>query len=145
MIAGSLLVSEQTTARHLHHCGNVTGRQIGVQLRSPETRMPKTIFYCRTSTGGQRRDLQLDAAKKEKAGVPSKHVYTEKASGARHGRPKLREAVDALQPDDTFMAFKLDRVGRSLMHLTKVLTEIEGKGASFATVEDGLFDQGRHG
>jgi DNA invertase Pin-like site-specific DNA recombinase len=81
--------------------------------------MPKTIFYCRTSTGGQKLDLQLDAAKRR--GVPSKYIFTEKASGASHDRPKLREALDALQSGDTFMAFKLDRVGRSLMHLTRVL------------------------
>jgi DNA invertase Pin-like site-specific DNA recombinase len=105
--------------------------------------VPKTIFYCRLSTGGQKLDLQLDAAKR--AGAPSKHVFTEKASGARHDRPKLREALDALQAGDTFMAFKLDRVGRSLMHLTKVLAEIEAKRASFATVEDGLSTKGATG
>jgi DNA invertase Pin-like site-specific DNA recombinase len=107
-----------------------------------KTVMPKTIFYCRTSTGSQRLDLQLDAA--QRAGVPSKHVYTENAC-ARHDRPKLREALDALQPGDTFMAFKLDRVGRSLMHLTQVLAEIEAKRASFATVEDGLSTKGATG
>jgi DNA invertase Pin-like site-specific DNA recombinase len=46
--------------------------------------------------------------------VPSKHVFTEKASGARHDRPKRREALRAWQSVDTFMARKLDRVGRSL-------------------------------
>jgi DNA invertase Pin-like site-specific DNA recombinase len=43
------------------------------------------------------------------------------------------------------MAFKLDRVGRSLMHLTKVLAEIEAKRASFATVEDSLSTKGATG
>jgi DNA invertase Pin-like site-specific DNA recombinase len=105
--------------------------------------MAKTIFYCRTSTGGQKLDLQLDAAKR--ARVPSKFVFTEKGSGARHDRPKLREALDALEPGDIFMAFKLDRVGRSLVHLTMVLAEIEAKRASFATVEDGLSTRGATG
>ena len=53
--------------------------------------LAKTIFYCRTSTGGQKLDLQLNAAKR--ARVASKHVFTEKASGGRHDRPKLREPL----------------------------------------------------
>jgi DNA invertase Pin-like site-specific DNA recombinase len=107
--------------------------------------MPKTTFCCRTSTGGQKLDLQLDAAKRR--GVPSKYnyIFTKKASGASHDRPKLRETLDALQSGDTRMSFELDRVGRSLMHLTRVLAEIEAKRASFAAVEDGVSTKGATG
>jgi DNA invertase Pin-like site-specific DNA recombinase len=43
------------------------------------------------------------------------------------------------------MAYKLDRVGRSLLHLTKALAKIEAKQANFATVEDGLSTKGASG
>ena len=50
----------------------------------------------------------------------------------------LAQALAALEPGDTLACFKLDRIGRSLAHLTKLLADIEAKDVHFRTVEDGL-------
>jgi DNA invertase Pin-like site-specific DNA recombinase len=105
--------------------------------------MAKTIFYARVSTKDQRLDLQLDAARK--IGVATKGIFVEKASGIRHDRPVLEKALAALEKGDTLVAYKLDRIGRSLVHVTKLLAELEQRGVHFRTVEDGLSTQGSTG
>jgi DNA invertase Pin-like site-specific DNA recombinase len=105
--------------------------------------MAKIVFYCRVSTRDQKLDLQLDAARK--LGVATADIYVEKASGVRHDRPELARALAALQPGDTLACFKLDRIGRSLAHLTKLLAELEARSVNFRTVEDGLSTQGSTG
>jgi DNA invertase Pin-like site-specific DNA recombinase len=40
---------------------------------------------------------------------------------------------------------KLDRIGRSLAHLTKLLADLEARGIHFRTVEDGLDTRGSTG
>jgi len=50
-----------------------------------------------------------------------------------------------LQPGDTLACYKLDRIGRSLVHVTKLLADLEDRGIHFRTVEDGLSTQGSTG
>jgi DNA invertase Pin-like site-specific DNA recombinase len=105
--------------------------------------MAKIVFYCRVSTKDQRLDLQVDAARR--LGAADANVFVEKASGARHDRPVLARALAACEKGDTFACYKLDRVGRSLVHLTKVLAELEERGVHFQTTEDGLTTKGSTG
>lgn len=105
--------------------------------------MPKTVFYARVSTRDQNPSLQIDAARQ--IGVPSEYIFVEKASGVRHDRPVLAQALAALGLGDTLACFKLDRIGRSLAHLTKLLADLEAKGVHFRTVEDGLDTRGSTG
>jgi DNA invertase Pin-like site-specific DNA recombinase len=105
--------------------------------------MAKTLFYARVSTRDQKLDLQLDAARK--LGVKTADIHVEKASGVRHDRPVLAKALAALEPGDTLACYKLDRIGRSLAHLAKLLAELEARGVHFRTVEDGLSTQGSTG
>jgi Enterobacteriaceae phage serine recombinase len=105
--------------------------------------MPKIVFYARVSTKDQKVDLQLDAARR--LGVATADIFVEKGSGIRHDRPELARALAALLPGDTLACFKLDRIGRSLAHLTKLLADLEARGVHFRTVEDGLSTQGSTG
>jgi DNA invertase Pin-like site-specific DNA recombinase len=105
--------------------------------------MARTIYYARVSTKDQKLDLQLDAARK--LGIPTRDIYVEKASGVRHDRPVLAKALAALEKGDTLACYKLDRIGRSLVHVTKLLSELEERGVHFRTVEDGLSTQGSTG
>jgi Resolvase, N terminal domain len=65
-------------------------------------------------TTGQQPQLQVDAL--ERAGCY--RVFTETASGARSDRPTLAQVLDQLRPGDTLVVWKLDRLGRSLRHLS---------------------------
>lgn len=105
--------------------------------------MAKTIFYARVSTRDQKLDLQIDAARR--IGVPTADIYIETASGVRHDRPTLAKAIAALEAGDTLACYKLDRIGRSLVHVTKLLAELEERGVHFRTVDDGLSTQGSTG
>lgn len=105
--------------------------------------MTKTVFYARVSTRDQKLDLQLDAARK--LGVKTADIYVEKASGARHDRPVLAKVLAELKPGDTLACYKLDRIGRSLVHVTKLIADLEERGIHFRTVEDSLSTQGSTG
>ena len=105
--------------------------------------MPKTVFYARVSTRDQNPGLQIDAAKK--LGVKSENIFVEKASGSRHDRPVLKEALALLTKGDTLACYKLDRIGRSLAHLSKLLAELDERGIHFRTVEDNLDTSGSIG
>jgi Enterobacteriaceae phage serine recombinase len=105
--------------------------------------MAKTIFYCRVSTRDQKTDTQIAAAKR--LGVKTANIYVETASGARHDRPVLIEALAALEKGDTLACYKLDRIGRSLVHVTKLLADLEERGVNFRTVDDGLDTRGSTG
>jgi DNA invertase Pin-like site-specific DNA recombinase len=105
--------------------------------------MAKTVFYARVSTTGQNPELQIDAARK--LGVRSADLYVERASGARKDRPELAKALAACKPGDTFACWKLDRVARSLSHLTKLIEDLDQRKVKFRTVEDGLSTEGSTG
>jgi DNA invertase Pin-like site-specific DNA recombinase len=105
--------------------------------------MSKTVFYARVSTRDQNPGLQIDAAKK--LGVKSENIFVEKASGSRHDRPVLKEALALLTKGDTLACYKLDRIGRSLAHLSKLLAELDERGIHFRTVEDNLDTSGSIG
>jgi DNA invertase Pin-like site-specific DNA recombinase len=103
----------------------------------------KTVFYARVSTKDQKLDLQLDAARK--LSVKTADIFVEKASGIRHDRPVLAKAIAALEKGDTLACYKLDRIGRSVVHLAKLLEELEKRGVHFVTAEDGLSTKGSTG
>src|SRR5262245_17662658 len=105
--------------------------------------MAKAVFYARVSTKGQKLDLQLDAALK--LGVKTADIFVEKASGIRHDRPTLAKAIAVLEKGDTLACYKLDRIGRSVVHLAGLLAELEERGIHFRTVEDGLNTHGSTG
>jgi DNA invertase Pin-like site-specific DNA recombinase len=105
--------------------------------------MPKTVFYARVSTRDQNLDPQLAAAKQ--LGVSTKHLFVERASGARHDRPELAKALAACERGDTFAAYKLDRVGRSVPHLAKLIEDLETRGVHFRTVEGEINTSGSAG
>ena len=75
----------------------------------------------------------------------SENIFVEKASGSRNDRPVLARALAACEKGDTLACYKLDRIGRSLAHLTKLLADLEARGVHFRTVEDGLDTRGSTG
>ena len=85
------------------------------------------IGYIRVSKsdGSQSLDLQLDAL--INAGVDSKRIYKDLASGRKDHRPGLENCLKALQPGNNLVIWKLDRVGRDLKHLVNMVDELNNQ------------------
>ena len=86
------------------------------------------IGYARVSKadGSQLLDLQRDALLA--AGVDEERLYEDRASGRRDHRPGLDACLKALQPGNTFVVWKLDRLGRDLKHLVTTVDELRDRG-----------------
>ena len=86
------------------------------------------IGYARVSKadGSQSLDLQRDALRA--AGVDAGHVYHDFASGVRDDRPGLDSCVRALRTGDVLVVWKLDRLGRNLVHLVNTVQDLSTRG-----------------
>ena len=82
------------------------------------------IGYARVSTEDQNLDLQLDALKA--SGCET--LYQEHASGKSTGRPELENALKALRAGDTLAVWRLDRLGRTLTDLVRIVADLENRG-----------------
>jgi DNA invertase Pin-like site-specific DNA recombinase len=93
--------------------------------------MSVLIGYMRVSKndGSQTLDLQKDALLK--AGVEEARIYHDLASGRKDMRPGLSECLKALQPTNTLVVWKLDRLGRDLRHLVNLVDDLRKKNIGF--------------
>jgi DNA invertase Pin-like site-specific DNA recombinase len=92
------------------------------------------IGYMRVSKsdGTQALDLQRDALLA--AGVAPERLYADRASGRKDERPGLATCLQALQPGDTLVVWKLDRLGRNLKHLVGVVDDLQQRQVGFKVV-----------
>lgn len=94
------------------------------------------LGYARVSTDDQRLNLQIDAL--TKYGIPADRIYQEQVSGAKTRRPQLSECVKALREGDVLVVWRLDRLGRSLPELIKILSELQGRGVGFKSLNESI-------
>jgi DNA invertase Pin-like site-specific DNA recombinase len=94
------------------------------------------IGYARVSTNEQNLDLQRDALLK--AGVSPKHLYTDKITGTKQERPGLALALSHLRAGDTFVVWRLDRLGRSLKHLIETVTALQRERIAFKSITENI-------
>ena len=87
------------------------------------------IGYARVSTREQNLDLQLDALKE--AGC--KLIFEEKVSGVKD-IPELDKALAYLREGDTFVIWKLDRLGRSLKDLVYIVDCLQKRKFAFKSI-----------
>jgi DNA invertase Pin-like site-specific DNA recombinase len=92
------------------------------------------IGYARVSTNEQYLDLQRDALRK--AGVAAKDIFTDKVTGITSERPGLSQALSHLRERDTFVVWRLDRLGRSLKHLIETVTALKEQGVAFQSLTE---------
>lgn len=79
--------------------------------------------------GSQLLDLQRDAL--IEAGVHKDRIYEDLASGRFDDRPGLTACLKALQPGNTLVIWKLDRLGRNLRHLVNIIDELRKNSIEF--------------
>ena len=103
------------------------------------------VGYLRVSSDSDRQstDLQRDALLA--AGVDARHLFEDKASGARDDRPGLQACLEYLRSGDTLVVWKLDRLGRSLPHLLQIVAELREKGVGFRSLTEQMDTTTPHG
>lgn len=109
-------------------------------IRWPHPLEPKhptgrLLGYARVSTDDQNLDLQLDAL--QRAGCDQ--IYHDPGtSGAKAHRPGLDDLLGNLIEGDTLVVYKLDRLGRSVQHLSDLLVRIDNQGVQFCALSEGI-------
>ena len=101
-------------------------------------KMPRLIGYARVSTQEQDLNLQLDAL--EKAGCSKDKIFVDKISGSKADRPGLEKCLAVIQPGDTLLVWRLDRLGRSMVHLISLIEDLRTKQIGFKSICDGAID-----
>lgn len=99
-----------------------------------ETKARTLVGYARVSTHEQSLDLQIDAL--NSLGVVK--IFSEKVSGSRADRPQLAAALDYMREGDVLVAYRLDRIGRSLADLVRIVGELEARGVGFRSIHESI-------
>ncbi|MET4702240.1 DNA invertase Pin-like site-specific DNA recombinase [Constrictibacter sp. MBR-5] len=94
--------------------------------------MNQRIGYARVSTLDQLLDLQRDALRAAGCCV----IYEEAASGKTAARPELDQCRKALRAGDVLVVWRLDRLGRNLSDLVRIVSELEQAGIGFESLSE---------
>lgn len=98
----------------------ITGRKIG---------------YARVSTQDQKLRMQLDALK----AAECERIFKDHGvSGGKASRPGLDMALKTLKRGDALVVLKLDRLGRSVQHLSDLLVRFGNEGIHFCSLAEGI-------
>src|SRR5260221_7353304 len=97
-------------------------------------RRPMLVGYARVSSDDQKLDLQRDAL--EAAGCSK--IFSDKLSGVRADRPGLTKAIEFARSGDTLCVWRLDRLGRSLLHLIETIQGLASRGVGFPSPTEAI-------
>jgi DNA invertase Pin-like site-specific DNA recombinase len=102
----------------------------------------KTAIYARVSTDEQTTDNQVIKLKQvaERNAWEIEAIYADTISGAKSKRPELDKLMKAIMRKevDMVMVWSVDRLGRSLQHLTALLSDIHSKGINLYLHQQGI-------
>ncbi|GAN59778.1 resolvase [Acetobacter orientalis] len=103
------------------------------------------IGYMRVSSVDDRQSVDLQRDALIAAGVDERHLFSDKASGARDDRPGLKACLEYLKHGDTLIVWKLDRLGRSLANLLTIITDLKDRGVAFRSLTEQMDTSTPHG
>ena len=92
------------------------------------------IGYARVSTADQTLALQEDALTAAGCGK----IFRDVMSGSTTERPGLSEALSYARASDVLVVWKLDRLGRSLMHLIQVVQQLKANDIGFRSLQENM-------
>ena len=92
------------------------------------------IGYCRISTDTQNDELQVQALKD--AGCEK--IFSDVASGSKSDRSGLRECIEFARSGDVIVAWKLDRIGRSLKDLIETVNTLKSRDIGLKVLTQNL-------
>ena len=86
------------------------------------------IGYIRVSKSDGTQTLAPQRDALLAAGVDPARIYEDLASGRHDARPGLAACLKAIQPGNTLVLWKLDRLGRDLRHLVNTVEDLRTRG-----------------
>lgn len=89
--------------------------------------------YARVSTKKQSLKMQIEELKK----FGCTKIIQEKVS-ALADRPQFDTLLSILNSGDTLAVWKLDRLGRSMFDLIRIVSELEAKGVNFVSLTENI-------
>jgi DNA invertase Pin-like site-specific DNA recombinase len=89
------------------------------------------VGYVRVSTAEQNTDRQLDGIELDKR-------FEDRCSGKDTHRPGLAALLDYLREGDTLYVHAMDRLGRSLTDLLRMVAELTGAGVTVVFVKNNM-------
>ena len=93
--------------------------------------------YARVSTKDQNIGMQVDAL--VDAGVDPANIFTDEGvSGKRANRPGLDAMLSKLRKGDEVVVWRLDRLGRSMIHVAQLGERFANDGVGFKSISDGV-------
>ena len=109
----------------MRHTGDTT---------APAKNTGTRVGYTRVSTVAQTLDQQNTAL--DAAGVTK--VFSDVMSGARDDRPGLAQLLAYVRAGDTVVVWKLDRLGRNMLHILQTVKELTDRGVTLVSTNDGI-------
>ena len=103
----------------------------------------KRVGYGRVSTAGQARNGTSLAEQKKQlmaAGVAEEDIYLDAYTGTKMHRPQFDACMAALEPDDEFVACKLDRFARTATEGTGIVRDLVERGIRVNVLNMGIAD-----
>jgi DNA invertase Pin-like site-specific DNA recombinase len=95
------------------------------------------LGYARVSTTGQDLDTQRDTL--AAAGVEADRIFTDALSGAAGtDRPGLAALLDYARARDTVIITAIDRLGRSVVEVTRTIAELGERGIVLRAIREGI-------
>jgi DNA invertase Pin-like site-specific DNA recombinase len=94
---------------------------------SCEFKINMLVGYVRVSKNDGSQTLEPQRDILIAAGVDPVRIYEDLASGRKDDRPGLNACLKALQPNNTLVVWKLDRLGRDLKHLVTTVDELRAR------------------
>lgn len=92
--------------------------------------------YARVSTVSQELEVQLAALKNENCDL----IFSEKFTGTKADRPKLKEVLSVLKEGDTLVVTKLDRLARNTVEGIEIVKDLFSKGVRVHVLNVGLLE-----
>lgn len=96
------------------------------------------VGYMRVSSESDRQNTNLQRDALQAAGVDVRHLFEDRASGAKDERPGLTTALEFVRPGDVLVVWKLDRLGRSLPHLLSIVNTLKDRQVAFRSLTEGM-------
>ena len=96
------------------------------------------VGYMRVSSDSDRQSTDMRCDALLATGVDARHLYEDRASGAKDDRSGLGQALEFVRPGNVLVVWKLDRLGRSLSHLLEIVNMLKDKQVAFRSLTEGM-------